>query len=293
MFARYEYKAGTTLANMLSDVIAILSGQSNPANLSGDCLASNTYILQTVASGMAVYDATAGTNKKVIRSLNADGTYKYITLDAGTATSGRFSFDAYDAWNTGTHTGTNQIYTGSTSYYPAISTSAGGVLIIAAKPQYLIMTGYTLGAWDYTNRIIGERQREEPWDTAANGYSPIVASSTDWSTWYTTKTKSTTIGTDNTLSSASLYPTTRFGQMSFSPGRADDGNTLVHKMSPIYLGAGTSSAAMSCGYVQGGLLITTASFGEMGNELTKDGKTYYIVASASGSSGRRLAVPKE
>ncbi|MDD5150395.1 MAG: hypothetical protein PHC28_07900 [Flavobacterium sp.] len=51
MFSKYTYKPSSTLANVYADIIAIITGETNVANLSASCDQPNTSILNTTASG--------------------------------------------------------------------------------------------------------------------------------------------------------------------------------------------------------------------------------------------------
>ena len=43
MFAKYEYAAGSSLANIMSDIVAILTGETVVANLSVACVDANSW----------------------------------------------------------------------------------------------------------------------------------------------------------------------------------------------------------------------------------------------------------
>lgn len=103
MLVKYSWLSGATVANVLSDIAAILCN-TPVANLSAGCDKVNSAIVyNTIASNWEVYDNVA--LAPVIRSLNADGTsYKYATL--GVLTN-RLTAKVYESWNAVTHTGLN------------------------------------------------------------------------------------------------------------------------------------------------------------------------------------------
>lgn len=60
MYAKYNYLTTATLLNVANDVIAILTGETNKANLSAGCDQTNTSILNTYTNaGWALHDRTA------------------------------------------------------------------------------------------------------------------------------------------------------------------------------------------------------------------------------------------
>ena len=56
MYAEYAYKAGTSVLNMLNDIAAILTGETNVANLSSACDAAASQIISNVAAGWTEHD---------------------------------------------------------------------------------------------------------------------------------------------------------------------------------------------------------------------------------------------
>ena len=61
MFSKYTYKPSSTLSNVYADIVAIITGETNIANLSSDCDQLNSNILSTTASGWS----TNGTNQNI------------------------------------------------------------------------------------------------------------------------------------------------------------------------------------------------------------------------------------
>lgn len=60
MYSRYNYSNSATLVNIINDVTAILTGETNEANLSAGCDQTNTFILNTYANaGWTLHDRTA------------------------------------------------------------------------------------------------------------------------------------------------------------------------------------------------------------------------------------------
>jgi len=187
MFARYNYSAGATVANIIADIVAILTGTTDKNTLSASCDKANTYIYNTYTNAeWILHDAAAGTNKVVLKGarFDAPAEYEYAMLDF--STSSKFGIKLYETWNAGAHTGTNPAFTtfgaGNTSYYQRINTAAGGsVIIYANKGRCILFQGNTstgLGDDGYKAWLgCMQRSRLSPWDTVAAGYPLSVVAS--------------------------------------------------------------------------------------------------------------------
>jgi len=189
MFARYNYSAGATVANIKNDIVAILTGTTDKNTLSASCDKTNTYIYNTYTNAeWILHDAAAGTNQVVLKGARFDDPtrYEYAMLDFNTVAS-KFGVKLYETWNETTHTGTNVSYafgssTGQTTYYQRINTTSGGsVIIYANKGRCILFQGNTsTGYGDDSNKAwVGcmQRSRLSPWDTVAAGYPLSVIAS--------------------------------------------------------------------------------------------------------------------
>lgn len=156
MYAVYNYKAGSTQAQVLSDIVAIATGTTNVSSLSASCVQANTSIISTVAAGWTVHDAAAGANAQVIRCLNNDGTtykYAYVSLPSSTGVS----ITGPESWNASTHAATNNT-TASTASWDMAS---GGYFYLYVTPRNFIMMSWTvsgyqpaLGVLEYSRDLI-------------------------------------------------------------------------------------------------------------------------------------------
>lgn len=149
MYAVYCYQAGSTATNVLADMVKLLTGETNKANLSSDCVQANTSIISTVSAGWTVHDSAVGSGSQVIKCLQADGTtMKYYRLMNNDSTSYRGI--AYESWNATTHTGTNP--TGDANGFMTGSWSLinGGYFYIYASPRTIFMRPYHTAAWQTT-----------------------------------------------------------------------------------------------------------------------------------------------
>jgi len=161
MYAIYTYAAGSTQANVLADVVKLLTGETNKANLSANCVQASTSIISTVAAGWSVYDASAGTNKQAIRALNQDGTtYKYATVSFSSTTV--LNTAVQESWNSGTHAATNEVVAPSISW----NATNGGTLYIYATVKNFIIYSYSGSVFQLFSSWCFEISR----DTIPSGY---------------------------------------------------------------------------------------------------------------------------
>ncbi len=177
MYTKYVYNSGSDITNVLSDVIAILTGETDKANLSADCDQTNTEIISTVAAGWTVHDAAAGTDAQVIKAPLADDatTFKYINLNAGS--SGYLKTEVWETWDEVAHSGTNMAYdSNSTSYSPRLDLTDGGTLYLFASARFAAFTSQTAAGYGPSSYggVTGcfEHTRGLPFDTVANGWPP-------------------------------------------------------------------------------------------------------------------------
>jgi hypothetical protein len=143
MFAKYVYNAGTQ-ANFLSDIVALMTGESNKNNLSSMCNKDTTTITSTLAAGWTVHDASAGTNKVCVKALlpNSVDTYKYVVIDTNNATYCRFL--VYETWDNSAHTGTNLLYASNTETVDGITvymTTVSGVVYLSCSQSHIAFSG--------------------------------------------------------------------------------------------------------------------------------------------------------
>ena len=180
MYTTYAYIAGATAANILADVVLLLTGTTNKATLSASCSQAGTSIDASVSvAGWTVYDASAGTNAQCLRAPVADNgsQYKYLVIDTNSA--GYILQKGYETWNSGTHAGTNLIYDSDVvGYSQRLLVASGGTLYISANVRHCFMWSLQGGVYG-SSTIQGptgilERSRLSPWDTVGNGYPPFI-----------------------------------------------------------------------------------------------------------------------
>lgn len=305
MFARYEYKAGSLVADVVNDIVALLTGTTDVALLSASCIKENSSIISDVTrpAGWELWDAAAVANGKCIRALNEDGSsYKYVVVYHNNVSG--LQLRLYESWNASTHVGTNLAYA-SDNWSSSVALNNGGALFISASVRGIIMQGYTVGAWDSGPIAVMEHTRDEPWDTPAFGLPPVVhfgrettnnsaGMNTDFSA-FKARSKNGNSGSDVTGSSAMVWvygpyyernvPANLFNTSPRNRARDADFNP-VHAFAKINV--------CSYGILFGKLheiFTTTCGYGSLSDEATYEGKTYFMLGTA-GISGCRIAVPK-
>ena len=218
MYARYQYNSGvqtTVQANILADLLAILTGEVNVSNLSASCDKVNSTITVDNPAGWVLHDAAAGTNAKTIKAPLADdqATFKHLVLD--TNTNGTLYIKVFETWDATAHTGTNNCTNSAiASYAQQFSTTTGGILHVFATARFVLVISQMGSTWGSTSNSGGcgcfERTRACPWDTVAAGYPPyLFANLGYWSnnlTGATMPRKLLRTGVVNTGSTATVSP---------------------------------------------------------------------------------------
>lgn len=172
MYAVYSYVAGATQANVLADIVAILTGTTNPASLSAACDTANTSITATVAAGWTVHDAAFATNKQVIKSAYVDNPsqFKYAVLDH--SNSGYLQLFIAEDVNSTTHVATNLSgNAAATAYQPRNGTAAGKFHLWSSARFMAIAAEIPLNFGAVSNggpTVVAEMSRGLPWNTDSN-----------------------------------------------------------------------------------------------------------------------------
>ncbi|MBF0186006.1 MAG: hypothetical protein HQM06_16675 [Magnetococcales bacterium] len=178
MYAKYVYSAGSSQAQVLADVVAILTGTTDVATLSASCNKALSSITATVAAGWAVHDVSAAINAQALRAANADSSsYKYVVIDTNTA--GAIFAKVYESWDAGTHVGSNLAYNSDVaSYAQRLDLSNGGTLYILASARFLLLASSIAAGWGSPSNGgpsgCFERSRACLWDTPSFGFPPAL-----------------------------------------------------------------------------------------------------------------------
>lgn len=179
MYTSLFYNSGITPANLLSDAVALCTGETNVNNLSTSCDKVNTVInTSSNSAGWTIHDNSAGTNAICLKAPISDNEtqFKYVVID--TNSTGYIYTKVYETWDSGTHTGTNICYGSNTSSYAQrISTSTAGRLEFSTSNRKLLLFSYQSNVYGCSsgNSFSGclERTRLSPWDIIANGFPPF------------------------------------------------------------------------------------------------------------------------
>lgn len=183
MYAVYKYNAGATTSNILSDLVALLTGTTDVQTLSASCdKALSTVTASVRVAGWTLHDAAAAAGRQVVRSPLYDNASKFKFLSIDVNTAGYLRFGSNEFWNETSHTGTNSIYVVGTvpwesshvQYLQRINTATGGYVYISASERCVAF--HTLQSGSYGNSqcngftALSEFTRWSPWDTSTNAY---------------------------------------------------------------------------------------------------------------------------
>lgn len=127
MYFKYHFNANITAAQLAADLVAIITGTTNPNSLGAGCNKEfSELVANTKATNWTMFDNNSP-NAPVVKSLNADGTsYKYVKIDV---TITEVNLIGYESWNAATHVGANLAYGGgyASSSFSAITNPTVGV----------------------------------------------------------------------------------------------------------------------------------------------------------------------
>lgn len=318
MFARYNYSASATLANIAADIIAILTGETNKANLSAGCDQTNTYILNTYTNAAwTVHDAAAGTNKQVLNGERHDqaGNYEYLLLDYNTA--GFLQLRAYETWDATTHAGTNGCDPLATTQQQRITVGVDASMIIYANGgKCCLLFSNVAAGWGASgnNEWTGvfQRSRLSPWDTTGNNY-PLAVQTTGQKAFASGQYSQACryknpAGGDFTGTAADLHTSLRgWGSLGSTAAAASGSNVQVNKVPDGVGGFYSPLNDIRFDYQTNAFLGGSISevcdvwlgprYPANLDEIQYSGKTYVLLANtntSNGASGQtgNLAVPK-
>lgn len=142
MYGRYVYTAAATLNDVIDDIAAILTGQTNSSLLAAAVI-PDTELDGTIPTTWSVYDnATGSDNPRVIlRSAISDAGSKYKFLGLGNNGSGSLVVYSYEDWDTSTNTGTNAV---SVTWAMGIGSSKQITLHANSKGAYVSRPAMTV-----------------------------------------------------------------------------------------------------------------------------------------------------
>lgn len=310
MFAKYVYNAGATAANITADIVKILTGETNLANLSAQCNTTKSYIVSTVAAGWSVYDAAAGTNFQVIRATTLDGLgYKYV----GIYNDGTYLYSiAYGVWNASTHTGNYISCNSNTSpYAQRLDLTNGGIVFLGSNARFIFSLSYLPATITYGSstgsspNLVTEYTKIMPWNDASLYRGPFGFTNIYTGNLYPVQTKRRSTGTFD-VSSSTVYLIT-YG-MCGHPANPNmtgniyqdfvfDGTNLTFTMGPLYVCGYPTSGDTIAGY-HGDITSLTdvwaihGSTGCIEDTFTYNGNIYIMLPVTTGNYVASLALRK-
>lgn len=302
---KYDYTAGSTVTNVLNDIVSLLTGTTNMSTLSANCIQISSALTSDGSrlAGWTVWDASSGVGTVCVRALNVDGTtYKYMVIAVD---SNVLTFKVYESWNATTHVGTNMSVAAITAQSSALS--SGGTLYMSYSASCVIACTRINGV--YTNSVFGilEHSRNEPWDTTALNIPPYGAINMMFGStanggngagyMYSKPRRKNWAGSDyigdmGKLQTSSSLPSAVANVLTSSPITMvrDSTGGSVHAMCQI-IAYGNHITYYGETQLTGTIFdiyITTSGFGGTADEILFNGKTYFIIAQES----TRIAVPK-
>jgi hypothetical protein len=303
MYAIYTYKSTATAAQVVADVVAIVTGTTDVSTLSDSCDKPASSITSVIPAGWELHDASAGTNAICVKAPLADDItkYKYVVLD--TNTSGYIYTKVYETWNASTHTGTNLCYTSDVNTYSQkVSLTAGGRIYIAASVRALNVLGeygttYGSSSSGYAWSGCCERSRIGPWDTVAKGFPPfffnagLAGGNFHYAPRLLKYDNTTLVGASAPLTNSYILPVS--GTRPTTYKIVDDSGTQITPLLPIYV---TAYTTMNCpiGNVSGVSDVwiipdSTAAHGD----VLQVGSSIYICFKGTNTGAIRIAVRGE
>lgn len=112
MLAKIRFTGSPTAANFGSDVVAVLTGETDPNNLSSAILPGATEIASTYPAGWEVWDSATGVADTWVLRAPCDGDatqYKYMKLRFVGGSYAYMYYQLMEDWNPTTNTATNAV----------------------------------------------------------------------------------------------------------------------------------------------------------------------------------------
>lgn len=188
MFTKYASVASPAAANFGSDIVALLTGETDKNNLSIDNLPGGTEITSVHPAGWTVWDSDTGTSDEWILRAPCDGDatqFKYLRIRFYISTYMRIEVSLMEDWDAGSNTPTNACTQTEFLAFRIPVTSWGDnsqILNIFATNRYIVFRSTGYSNLNSTFFPVVEITRLHPCLEVGSGYLPAVQT-TD--TWYT------------------------------------------------------------------------------------------------------------
>ncbi|MEO5350043.1 MAG: hypothetical protein H7836_10385 [Magnetococcus sp. YQC-3] len=190
-FFKYVYLPDTVAnikANVLADLVLMMTGTTNVNSLSTLCDKANSLIVSDVPAGWTLHDNAAGTNAKCLKAPMADDptAFKYVVLD--TNSDAYCMQKLYYSWDATAHTGkflTAGSDSGSLSQYVQnVASTFGGIMFGWVTARYMVLLSRVNNQWGDPSStgatVVAERSRMWPLDIVSAGVPPVIHTSLGW-----------------------------------------------------------------------------------------------------------------
>lgn len=264
MYAEYYYVAGATEIDILSDLVALITGTTDVNQLSASADKTKTTIVSNVAADWQVWDDQSASGYVVLRRLITDSTqyYKYVRLRLS---GGSIYLELYRDWNNTTQSGTDLTYlSNSSAYAQRYDLGAGGLVALVCTPSLLGLLSSTPIGWGSPTgggpTMIVERTRDSVWDIPDSGVEGSEIPVLWWNPYLTsayTPRRLRMNTTTGTLSSTLTGVTARYSVMNeqgYNVQTVSNGLASVNGglMQTDFTNSSSQSYILSPAFVRGG-----------------------------------------
>lgn len=306
MYARYAYPANYVHADLMNDLVKIITGTTDKTQLStvgNSTLQTATSINGTIPAGWTKHSTTwsstlSTTNASVVLRapwhtsnidvpdaslINDPLQYKYAellinnTALLSVAMAERATQESPAVFATPKYVSTTTL---------SLPKTSDGIIYIYATAQCIVLLSQSSTTFATVPIMLCERNRLSPWDTNTAGYPPILSNGGTLSTYFFSSVNNLRLknfsGNDvinSNYPSANISPYVITGATLRTVKNADGED--VHLLCPIIIGQ------PQIGFLGGEISTlcelwqTTSDFGRMEDELVVSGKTYVIFTQGS------------
>ena len=150
MYAKYVYNTSATLDNILDDLVALLTGETTPGNLSAGCDTGNTVIRTAIStSPWTAFDDVSGAEQIIRVQMDDDtGVFKYVGITHNATNA--IGISTMEDWNAGTDTPTNEVAANYDKRGCGVEIGTGGTIHVYGAQRAIIFMH------EKTDGLIGE-----------------------------------------------------------------------------------------------------------------------------------------
>jgi len=197
VYASYFYGANANAQDVMNDIVAILTGETDVNNLSASCNKTQTQIKTDYSPSGWSLEGSPSTSQAVLSSPHTqdNARKKLLVLDSSTFSSGYLKVGSAKAYDP--NSGLTSTYFLPSSWSPKIDLTNGGRLDIYADPQIVLFLSYTGGTFSYLGGVCEldvAPYNNKGWGVIARGWYVYVAEVTKFngsiSSWFAIPFKS-------------------------------------------------------------------------------------------------------